>query len=410
MEANNALGYTAAAQEAGIPVTYTYLSDVHDDQYNQNHGNAFGPGEAGMEAQLREYNAAFAAFFHRLKADHITRRNTLFLITVDEGDHYAGGPPLNPGCDGVTTPCQYGSGASGSPRNVGEVDVNLPALVKGSTGDSTLFGFDNDDAPAVIVPNQSSPSGARPGPGSRRPWPGAPHLDHLGVRSDHRVLHADHRQHGRRDRGDDPPHGQPGPEPRADVHALRKPGLLLPGSLRRLVDRARTGVPQPEQRVRLEPRRHPAGDRQHLAGLGRPGGAQPGPDESHLDRSRRRPPDHDDRARLARRLHLDGRAIEQIIDRSDGGPDSVSGDRGELDELGAVYKQLDAPFGEFGLDTLDADTRALATSSTGDAAYTGMDRQLQACESARAGLLPAIQHALGDAEAGGRFDTARPGG
>lgn len=31
MEANNALGYTAAAQEAGIPVTYTYISDVHDD-------------------------------------------------------------------------------------------------------------------------------------------------------------------------------------------------------------------------------------------------------------------------------------------------------------------------------------------------------------------------------------------
>ena len=66
MEANNALGYTAAAQEAGVPVTYTYISDVHDDQYDANHGNAFGPGEAGHEAQLREYNAAFAAFFDRL--------------------------------------------------------------------------------------------------------------------------------------------------------------------------------------------------------------------------------------------------------------------------------------------------------------------------------------------------------
>ncbi|HKH88955.1 MAG TPA: hypothetical protein VKA05_09025 [Acidimicrobiales bacterium] len=47
MEANNALGYTAAMQEAGVPVTYTYISDVHDDQYDANHGNAFGPGEAG---------------------------------------------------------------------------------------------------------------------------------------------------------------------------------------------------------------------------------------------------------------------------------------------------------------------------------------------------------------------------
>ncbi len=85
MEANNALGYTAAMQEAGIPVTYTYLSDVHDDQYGANDDNAFGPGEAGYEAQIREYNAAFTAFFRRLANDHINKSNTLFLITVDEG-------------------------------------------------------------------------------------------------------------------------------------------------------------------------------------------------------------------------------------------------------------------------------------------------------------------------------------
>ena len=54
MEANNALGYTAAMQEAGIPVTYTYISDVHDDQYNVNNGDAFGPGEAGHEAEVGE--------------------------------------------------------------------------------------------------------------------------------------------------------------------------------------------------------------------------------------------------------------------------------------------------------------------------------------------------------------------
>jgi hypothetical protein len=73
MEANNALGYTAATQEAGVPVTYTYLSDVHDDHYDQNNGNAFGPGEAGMVAQLREYNAAFTAFFQRLPMTASTR-------------------------------------------------------------------------------------------------------------------------------------------------------------------------------------------------------------------------------------------------------------------------------------------------------------------------------------------------
>ena len=71
-EANNALAETAAAQEAGIPVTYTYLSDVHDDHYHRNGGKAFGPGQAGDVEKLKEYNAAFAAFFQRLANDGIT--------------------------------------------------------------------------------------------------------------------------------------------------------------------------------------------------------------------------------------------------------------------------------------------------------------------------------------------------
>ena len=67
-----ALAETAAAQEAGIPVTYTYLSDVHDDHYHRNGGKEFGPGQAGDGEQLKEYNAAFAAFFQRLANDGIT--------------------------------------------------------------------------------------------------------------------------------------------------------------------------------------------------------------------------------------------------------------------------------------------------------------------------------------------------
>lgn len=167
MEANNALGYTAAMQETEIPITYTYIADVQDDQYNVNNGDAFGPGEAGHEAQLREYNAAFAAFFHRLGRDGINKRNTLFLFTVDEGDHHDGSGPLNPGCNGVTTPCQ--STAANGTRNVGEVDSNLPGLLKGLYPSQTIptFGFDFDDAPALVVPNQSSPTG-------RTSWSGRP--------------------------------------------------------------------------------------------------------------------------------------------------------------------------------------------------------------------------------------------
>jgi hypothetical protein len=162
MEANNALGYTAAAQEAGIPVTYTYLSDVHDDQYEGGNDLAYGPGEVGYEAQIREYNAAFAAFFRRLARDHINKHNTLFLITVDEGDHFDGGPPLNPGCDGVNVPCQYTS--SSGQRNVGEVDTNLTSLAQTVDPTAPSFGFDYDDAPA----SSSRAKRARPTRTTRR--------------------------------------------------------------------------------------------------------------------------------------------------------------------------------------------------------------------------------------------------
>jgi hypothetical protein len=52
---------------------------------------ASGPGEADYVAELKAYDDAFAAFFARLARDGIDRRNTLFVVTVDEGDHFAGG-------------------------------------------------------------------------------------------------------------------------------------------------------------------------------------------------------------------------------------------------------------------------------------------------------------------------------
>ena len=41
-------------------------------------------------AQAQYYNQAFGTFFKRLAADGITTRNTLFILSSDEGDHQAG--------------------------------------------------------------------------------------------------------------------------------------------------------------------------------------------------------------------------------------------------------------------------------------------------------------------------------
>lgn len=154
ISAAQSLAYTAAMQENGVPITYSYIADAHDDHVN---GVAFGPGEAGYVAQLASYDAAFDKFFKRLAADGITPDNTLFILTSDEGDHFAGGPPLNAGCDGVNTACTYTPGPSG-PNTIGEILTNIKALL--GQEDPTLdfaktpFDIHFDMAPAFYISGQ----------------------------------------------------------------------------------------------------------------------------------------------------------------------------------------------------------------------------------------------------------------
>ncbi|HWL86245.1 MAG TPA: hypothetical protein VNO21_10605 [Polyangiaceae bacterium] len=116
-----ALGYVAAMQEHGIPITYAYISDAHA-AHTSNTERPFGPGEADYVKQLADYDAAFAAFFERLAAAGIDRSNTLFVFTSDEGDHFNGGAPSPVGCDGIHTPCTYENA-------IGELSVNLTGLL-----------------------------------------------------------------------------------------------------------------------------------------------------------------------------------------------------------------------------------------------------------------------------------------
>jgi hypothetical protein len=140
MTANNTLGYVADMQEHGVPVTYAYISDAHDRHPS---GPAYGPGEAGYVAALKAYDDAFAAFFSRLAADGINTGNTLFTITSDEGDHFVG--VQKSGCDGVATPCVY------NPGEIGEVSTNMAGLLATEQGVTTPFKVHSDDAPTVYI-------------------------------------------------------------------------------------------------------------------------------------------------------------------------------------------------------------------------------------------------------------------
>jgi hypothetical protein len=140
MEAPVSLSYVAAMQEHGIPVTYAYISDAHD---NHTAGAAYGPGQAGYVAALRSYDDAFAKFFARLVHDGINSSNTLFVFTADEGDHFVGGAPSPANCDGVTIPCTY--------SQIGELDSNMAGLLATQQGITTPFKVHSDDAPTVYI-------------------------------------------------------------------------------------------------------------------------------------------------------------------------------------------------------------------------------------------------------------------
>jgi hypothetical protein len=141
------LGVVATMLEKGVPVVFAYIADAHDNQEGASLSSeaTFGPGEAPYVKQLADYNAAFGKFFERLADDGITPSNTLFVFTPDEGDHFVGSAPTNPGCDGINTPCTY--------SHVGELDINLNALVA-NTGNSTTFSEHSDDAPTIYVKGQ----------------------------------------------------------------------------------------------------------------------------------------------------------------------------------------------------------------------------------------------------------------
>ena len=160
---SQSLGYVAQMLEAGVDVVYFYIEDAHDNHVSStqftscptNVDGTFGPGEATYVCQLQAYDKAFGQFFARLKKDNITPQNTLFVITADENDHFAGSirgaVPSN--CDGVHIACTYPTGTKG------ETDADLTKVFATETGNTTPFAVHSDDAPSVHIngnPSQSN--------------------------------------------------------------------------------------------------------------------------------------------------------------------------------------------------------------------------------------------------------------
>jgi hypothetical protein len=145
------LGYVEQLYEAGVQIAYLYIEDAHD-QHDKNAGErAFGPGEAGYVTQLQGYENAFHKFFadlddpqSALRKAGVTRQNTLFIVTSDENDHFAGSRQPQHPCDGINTPCTY--------DHVGEIDADLGRILASPpTNNTTPFFLHFDDAPNFYI-------------------------------------------------------------------------------------------------------------------------------------------------------------------------------------------------------------------------------------------------------------------
>ncbi|HEX3395399.1 MAG TPA: hypothetical protein VHS76_01780 [Steroidobacteraceae bacterium] len=164
--ASQTLGYVATMLEAGVPVVYAYIADAHDNHFT--FSGSYGPGEAGYVQQLASYNAAFGKFFARLAAEGITRDNTLFIVTADENDHFAGQAGAPAGCDGIHVACTYirlplgcdGDSVPCTTTNLGEVDVDMRSLLltEATTFTVPTFSVHSDDAPTVYLAGNPGPA------------------------------------------------------------------------------------------------------------------------------------------------------------------------------------------------------------------------------------------------------------
>jgi hypothetical protein len=377
------LGYVASMQEAGVPVTYAYIQDAHNN-WNPPF-QAFGPGQPGYVDQLKQENQAYQAFFERLAADGINKSNTLFVFTSDEGDHFAGTAPSNSGCDGVTTPCTY-------PANgVGEQTAQINDALAREKANTSPFAIHFDDAPNFYV---GAPAGSTAPPGPFDPQVRQLQHDlagltltnqvtgatdqvttHIATAEEQRILHM------------------------TTTDPLRTPtftDFANPTYFYTTGSCATTTTPGC-------PIVNPAFAWNH-------GGDQPevtttwlgmvGPTISNLGQTNSIWTDHTDiRPTMLATLGLssdyvqDGRAVTELMSPNTL-PSSVAHHLKGYEALSDVYKQLNAAVGQFGHDSVIVSTTAAESVSPGDAVAKGFDAQLTTCQAKRDELAAEIKSVL----------------
>jgi hypothetical protein len=430
INASQSLAYTADMQEAGVPVTYAYISDIHGNESIPALSGpgqpcfhapaALGSGSACYIAQAQYYNAAFGTFFQRLASDDITPANTLFVLSSDEGDHEAGAnvgraiQPTPASCDGATvtgdtvTPdvaCTYPAGS------FGELAGNLTGLLATETGNSTPFSVETDTAPEFYLtgnPSENTPTvrtfdrdvGSLT---ANNPYAGGSQTiaNYLANPTEEAILHMIN--------------ADPARTPTLAMFA--KPDYFLssgaPNCNSPCVTQ-NTGFAWDHGDYAAEIDTNYAGFvGPGVANLGLDGpAADAGPSSAGPDSGQVTVPgsgttgtwvdETDIQPTLVYLAGLkddyvpDGRVISEILSHPTRGLDSPF-----VAQLGQCYKQLNSSVGEFGTDTLIASTNALESNTPNDQLYTTTMAKLTALDQARDALAGQIKQSFNGAEFGG---------
>ena len=408
------LGYIAQMQEAGVPVTLGYISDAHDNHtnafpapFNPNFPRASGPGESDYVQTLQEYDQAFANFFDRLKKDGITKKNTLFVVTVDENDHFAGGVSNN----GVWshTFCNLDTQTSCPSNQIGEVNANLRSLLPSPTT-QPAFSVHNDSAPTIYVNGNPGPTD----PALRqleRDVSNAQALDpyvsdqktpvalYLADKVGERALHM------------------------KTADGQRTPSFTLFANPDYFLTAGVTNTPVPGT-----PTKSGCGATTafvcvdyHFAwshgdatdDIGRAWLGMAGPGIQNLGLTSSVWTDHTDiqptmlsLAGLQDDYTPDGRVITQFLKKK-ALPHGIKHQAGALTQLGVVYKEINAPFGPLSFDVLNASTKALSSgSSSNDNTYNAISGRLDSLTNDRNALAAQMRTVLNNAAFGGPVPSA----
>lgn len=366
MSASVSLAYVAAMQEHHVPVTYAYISDAHDNHTPG--GTAYGPGQAGYVAALKSYDVAFGKFLTRLNGDGINAHNTLFVFTADEGDHFVGSSPSPADCNGVVVPCTY--------SQIGELNANLTGLLATEQGVTTPFTVHSDSAPNIYLTGNPARDAA-----TTRQFAQA-----LGKLTTSNPLTGN---------ADQLANYLVDPVEMQLLHMVtadpaRTPTLTMFANPDYFVLTGKSNCATPC--VQEEPgfawNHGDVSPDINTTWLG-----IVGPGVKHLGVDHNVWSDHTDtRPTMMELLGLrddyqhEGRVLFEVIQPAVL-PAAVRQHLNSLIWLAQIFKQLNAPVGALGLETLTISTKALESSSTNDQTYTSLENQLLATMQARNALV-----------------------